>query len=99
MCDTSSVRETVGELLSYLATADMHLKEELVLKIAILAERFRVDDAWYVDVVLSLVKSAGDYVSEEIWYRVVQIVTNEGDALQAYAAKAVWDALEEHVGP
>lgn len=46
----------------------MHLKEELVLKIAILAERFRVSDEWYVDVVLSLVKGAGDYVSEEIWY-------------------------------
>lgn len=95
MCDTTSVRETVAELLSYLETADMHLKEELVLKIAILAERFRVTDEWYVDVCLSLVKSAGDYVSEGIWYRLVQIVTNEGDAIQAYAAKEVWAALEK----
>ena len=38
----------------------MHLKEELVLKIAILAERFRSEHEWYVDVILSLVKSAGD---------------------------------------
>ena len=99
MCDTSSVKETVSELLSYLDTADMNLKEELVLKIAILAERYRVEDQWYVDVVLALVKSAGDHVSEEIWYRVVQIVTNEGDALQAYAAKAVWEALENERMP
>ena len=42
MCDTSTVKETVAELLSYLEMADMHLKEELVLKIAILAERYRV---------------------------------------------------------
>ena len=70
-----------------------------MLKIAILAERFRVSDEWYVDVVLSLVKNAGDYVSEEIWYRVVQIVTNEGDALQAYAAREVWNTLSEERFP
>ena len=46
-----------------------------------------------VDVVLSLITSAGDYVSEEIWYRAVQIITNQGDELQAYAAKKVWNAL------
>ena len=93
MCDRSTVKETVAELLSYLETADMHLKEELVLKIAILAERFRAQHEWYVDVVLALVKAAGDYVSEEIWYRVVQIITNQGDDLQRYAAQEVWRAL------
>ena len=60
MCDSTTVKETVAELLSYLTTADMHLKEELVLKIAILAERFCTEHEWYVDVVLSLVKAAGD---------------------------------------
>jgi len=93
MCDSTSVKETVAELLAYLETADMHLKEELVLKIAILAERFGTDHEWYVDVILSLITNAGDFVSEEIWYRVVQIITNEGDALQAYAARRVWAAL------
>ena len=63
MFDTSTVAETVSELLTYLDTADMNLKEELVLKIAILAERYRVSDEWYVDVVISLIKAAGDYVS------------------------------------
>ena len=99
MCDTSTVAETVSELLTYLDTADMNLKEELVLKIAILAERYRVSDEWYVDVVISLIKAAGDYVSEEIWYRGIQIITNEGDALQAYAAKEVWNALKNETFP
>lgn len=39
----------------------------------------------YVDVILQLVEKAGDFVSDDIWYRVVQIVTNNDD-LQAYAA-------------
>merc|ERR1740130_1905942 len=69
------------------------VKEEVVLKIAILAERFNPDHEWYVDVVLQLIKLAGDQVSEEIWYRVIQIITNQGDELQKYATETVWRAL------
>jgi AP-2 complex subunit alpha len=99
MCDTSSVKETVSELLVYLAAADAGIKEELVLKIAILSERFASDHAWYVDVVIQLIKSAGDYVADEIWYRVVQIVTNQGDDLQKHATEAVWRSLTEERYP
>jgi len=38
--------------------------------------------------VLKLISMAGDHVSEEIWYRVVQIVTNNPE-LQPYAARTV----------
>mmetsp|Transcript_40767 Transcript_40767/g.67711 ORF Transcript_40767/g.67711 Transcript_40767/m.67711 type:complete len:987 (-) Transcript_40767:172-3132(-) len=99
MCDTASVKETVSELLTYLASADLSIREELVLKIAILAERFAADHQWYVDVVLQLIKSAGDNVSEEIWYRVVQIITNQGDDLQKYATEMVWRALQSESMP
>lgn len=94
MCDSSTVKETVSELLNYLAGSDLSIREELVLKIAILAERFATDQQWYVDVVLQLIKSAGDNVSEEIWYRVVQIITNQGEDLQKYATETVWRALQ-----
>jgi len=61
-----------------------------VLKIAILAEKFAVDYTWYVDTILSLIRLAGDYVSEEVWYRVVQIVINRED-VQGYAAKTCFE--------
>uniref|UniRef100_A0A7S4F9F0 AP-2 complex subunit alpha n=1 Tax=Chrysotila carterae TaxID=13221 RepID=A0A7S4F9F0_CHRCT len=99
MCDTSTVHETVAELLTYLQAADTSIREELVLKVAILAERFATDNQWYVDVVLKLIKEAGDYVSEEIWYRVVQIITNQGDDLQKYATETAWKALSEEAMP
>ena len=44
-----------------------------VLKVAILAEKYATDYKWYVDVILNLIRLAGDYVSEEVWYRVIQI--------------------------
>lgn len=61
-----------------------------VLKVAILAEKYAVDYSWYVDTILNLIRIAGDYVSEEVWYRVIQIVINRDD-VQGYAAKTVFE--------
>eukprot|EP00727_Mastigamoeba_balamuthi_P009684 m51a1_g5338 Adaptor protein complex 2 (AP-2), alpha subunit (1044) ;mRNA; r:422924-427144 len=93
MCDAASGKEILSELLDYLATsADAAIKEELALKIAILAERFAAGRAGYVDTVVRLVNIAGDYVGDEIWFRVVKLVTNCED-VQEYAARAVLRAL------
>lgn len=93
MCDKSNAEEIVGEMLSYLETADYSIREEMVLKVAILAEKYASDYTWYVDVILNLIRIAGDYVSEEVWYRVIQIVINRDD-VQGYAAKTVFEALQ-----
>ncbi|BGP29605.1 hypothetical protein JCM10296v2_001344 [Rhodotorula toruloides] len=92
MCDTSNAKAIVGELLKYLAVADYTLREEMVLKIAILTEKFATDYEWYVDTVLALMTTAGDHVGEEVWYRIVQIVTNT-EELQEYAARKVFEVL------
>ena len=60
------------------------------MKVAILAEKYATDYKWYVDVILNLIRLAGDYVSEEVWYRVIQIVINRED-VQGYAAKTVFE--------
>jgi len=60
------------------------------LKIAILSEKFAVDFTWYVDTILNLIRLAGDYVSEEVWYRIIQIVINTDD-VQGYAAKTCFE--------
>lgn len=93
MCDKSIAQSLVKELLSYLAIADYAIKDEMVLKLAILAERFAPDMRWYVDTVLQLLNIAGDFVSDDIWHRVVQIVTNRED-LQKYAASRMYHAME-----
>ncbi len=63
-----------------------------VLKIAILSEKFAVDFTWYVDTILNLIRLAGDYVSEEVWYRIIQIVINTED-VQGYAAKTCFEVI------
>uniref|UniRef100_A0A8C4TD89 AP-2 complex subunit alpha n=1 Tax=Erpetoichthys calabaricus TaxID=27687 RepID=A0A8C4TD89_ERPCA len=93
MCDRSNAQQIVAEMLNYLETADYSIREEIVLKVAILAEKYAVDYTWYVDTILNLIRIAGDYVSEEVWYRVIQIVINRED-VQGYAAKTVFEALQ-----
>ena len=86
MCDTSNAQAVVTELLRYLQHADYAIREEMVLKLAILTEKFALDVQWYVDMSLRLISMAGDHVSDEVWQRVIQIVTNN-EELQEYAAK------------
>lgn len=67
VCDRGSAEGIVNELLTYLVTSDFAIREELTLKIAILAEKFAVTLPWYVEVILTLLDKAGDYVSDDIW--------------------------------
>lgn len=93
MCDRTNAETIVQEMLDYLESADYSIREEMVLKVAILSEKYAVDYSWYVDVILNLIRIAGDYVSEEVWFRVIQIVVNRED-VQGYAAKTVFEALQ-----
>lgn len=86
MCDPSNSVPIVSELLKYLQNADFAIREEMVLKIAILTEKYATDIQWYVDISLRLIAMAGDHVSDEVWQRVIQIVTNN-EELQVYAAQ------------
>ncbi|XP_076887222.1 AP-2 complex subunit alpha-2-like [Bidens hawaiensis] len=94
MCDISNAKDIVEELLQYLGTAEFTMREELALKAAILAEKFAPDLSWYVDVILQLIDKAGDFISNDIWFRVVQFVTNNED-LQPYAALKAREYLDK----
>jgi AP-2 complex subunit alpha len=93
MCDTTNAQPIVNELLKYLQTADFSIREEMTLKIAILTEKYATDAQWYIDISLRLLAMAGDHVSDEVWQRVVQIVTNN-EELQAYAAQHIFEYLK-----
>ena len=87
MCDTDNAERIVDELVAHLVLADAAIREEMVLKIAILTENYATDLRWYVDNILKLISISGDHVSDPIWHRVVQIVTNHPQGgLQVYAA-------------
>jgi AP-2 complex subunit alpha len=89
---TATAPGVVDELLRELPHADYSLREELVLKAAVLAERFPLSSEWYVDSMLRLMEAAGDTVVDDVWHSVVQLVAGE-QQLQKYAAEKVVEAL------
>lgn len=93
MCDPTNATTIVSELLKYLQSADYAIREEMVLKIAILTEKYATEYQWYVDISLRLISMAGDHVSDEVWQRVIQIVTNN-EELQVYAAQTILQHIQ-----
>ncbi|CAM9880562.1 unnamed protein product, partial [Ectocarpus fasciculatus] len=93
MADETNGAEIVEELVTYLAASGAAIREEMVLKIAILAEKFTDDLNWYVDKMLEMIAVAGDSVAGAVWHRIIQIVTNHKD-LQAYAAERLFATLQ-----
>ncbi|GBM58752.1 AP-2 complex subunit alpha-2 [Araneus ventricosus] len=93
LCDRSNIIEVIEQMFEYLEDCDMIVKEEVVLKIAVLAENYFCDLKCYIDVILKLLKFYGEYVTKAVWYRFIQLVTNNKD-LRGYAAKTLFDALQ-----
>lgn len=52
-----------------------------MLKIAILAEKYAENLIWYVNVIVQLIKNAE--VENDIWYRILQIITGTSNFTQA----------------
>jgi AP-2 complex subunit alpha len=93
MCGSHNYKDIVADLLNYLSIADFAIREELVVKIALLGEKFAIEDyQWYINTILQLVSLGGDVVKDDIWHRVVVIVTNNA-GLQEYSSRTVFEAL------
>eukprot|EP00931_Biecheleriopsis_adriatica_P053406 TRINITY_DN31241_c0_g1_i1.p1 TRINITY_DN31241_c0_g1~~TRINITY_DN31241_c0_g1_i1.p1 ORF type:complete len:1000 (+),score=222.72 TRINITY_DN31241_c0_g1_i1:190-3189(+) len=107
LCRPENWQQIVDELLEILSESDALLQEELVLKIAILAEKNAPSFVWYVDVVFKMLESAPDAVSDDVWYRVVQVVTGFDDGqnisdrqtLQRHAAGNAYKNLTSQRAP
>jgi len=94
-----NVEVVVEELINVLSASEASIKDEMVVKIAILAERYYPSFKWYVDTMLQVILVAGDHVASQVWYRVVQVVVNNKD-IHEYAAEKMFAAVQsKHCHP
>ncbi|KAH3683912.1 hypothetical protein WICPIJ_005112 [Wickerhamomyces pijperi] len=66
----------ISELFKVLKRSDHTLRAEIALKISHLSEKYATSATWYVTTMLELIDIAGPALSDVIWERVVQIVSN-----------------------
>mmetsp|Transcript_39540 Transcript_39540/g.62810 ORF Transcript_39540/g.62810 Transcript_39540/m.62810 type:complete len:980 (+) Transcript_39540:99-3038(+) len=102
LCRPENWNTITQTLLDVLGNCDALLQEELVLKIAILAEKNARTFMLYVDVVFKMLESAPDAVNDDVWYRVVQVVTGFEDGenstgLQRHAASEAFKRLSSEL--
>ncbi|EGR33264.1 hypothetical protein IMG5_057290 [Ichthyophthirius multifiliis] len=98
MCTQNTAKKIVEELLAYAEEkVDLLIREELVLKIAILAEKYADNLIWYIDCIIKLITSSGDYVTDDIWFRVIQMIVGFGKEsnpeLQKHAALRLFQSI------
>ena len=98
MSDATNAEHIVNELCNFLDEADSVMKEDMVIKIALITENNAKGSQhqmqWYIDTILKVLLGAGDYVSQNVWHRVVHLVTNT-PALQEYAAEKFMLAVQQ----
>jgi len=95
VCDEHNANEVISELLSHLQDSmdlQPEFKEEMVLRIAVLAERHAKSSRWYLEKIIRLLEGGGEHAGDDVWHRVVQIIANQED-LQQYAALRMYKAL------
>ncbi|KAL0221675.1 hypothetical protein RCL1_001529 [Eukaryota sp. TZLM3-RCL] len=104
--DEQNSKQVVGQLLDLLTesiqTVDgvetdlpSFLKEEIVLRVAILAEscaHSQSEQLWYIDSLFTLITQGGDAVIDALWYRVVHFITNN-ESVQKYSFDKSYSAL------
>jgi AP-2 complex subunit alpha len=91
--DKHNASSMVADLVVALSTAEETLREDIVVKIAILAERFYENIRWYVDTMIEVIVVAGDHVAEAVWYRIVQTVINN-EEVHEYAAQKLFNSVQ-----
>ena len=93
LADEENVRDIVDELLLILPGTDTGIKEDFVVKIAILTEKFYGGElVWYIDTMVRMILLAGDFVAEAIWHRIVLIITNHPE-VHEYAAEKLLESV------
>lgn len=107
-CNPSTFNIIIPKLLDYFPVADLGIRSEIAIKIAILAEKFATDSTWYVNTMLKLLSigggstgsssgnsySAVNYTGNEIWERIVQIIVNNED-LQVKSCRSIINLLKK----
>ncbi|KTW28026.1 hypothetical protein T552_01888 [Pneumocystis carinii B80] len=94
-CDSNNTKTIVNELIHYLENANRGIKEDIAIRIAILAEKHVTERQWYVDIMLQLINISKEHIGDDILHRFIQVIENNKE-LQKYSAKTILKYLKNN---
>ncbi|ELP92018.1 AP-1 complex subunit gamma-1, putative [Entamoeba invadens IP1] len=96
LVNENNVVALVKELLTFLQMSDIQFKQDVVVKICWLADKFGPDTKWKFDSILETIVIAGDIVPEEVTWNFVMLI-QQNIELQNYAVRRLFEALKKDV--
>lgn len=94
-CRAATVDQVLQELVECLdKPTPAEFKQEVVLRVAVLAEKFSTGLEWYLGVAVRLLNQCEEeYAPEDLWHRIVHIVSSASGEEQRVAALQMYRAL------
>lgn len=102
-CNENNYTRITSRFLDFFSTAEPSLKNDISIKVALLAERFATESIWYISTMLRLLSLGGQSTKTnasdgkpagEVWERIIQIIVNN-PAVQKQATKYVINLLRK----
>ena len=81
------------ELIAFLETAEPEFKTQCSSSMVTSAEKYAPSKRCHIDTLFDVLKTAGNYVRDDVTFSTVQLVSAECGDLQPYVTREAWRAI------
>eukprot|EP01006_Ploeotia_vitrea_P027094 TRINITY_DN59966_c0_g1_i1.p1 TRINITY_DN59966_c0_g1~~TRINITY_DN59966_c0_g1_i1.p1 ORF type:complete len:878 (-),score=103.16 TRINITY_DN59966_c0_g1_i1:1901-4534(-) len=96
LVNPSNIRLLVPDLINFLSVAPQDLKQDITTKICSVVDRYAPNPQWHVDTLIKVLTLAGSFVPESVGHKLVGLITQSPQGLQAYCVKAFWGVMRQN---
>lgn len=89
----NNIKNMTKELLVFLDKADPEFKSLCSSKLCLCAEQYSPGTKWQIDTVISVLKTAGNYVRDDVVGNLIQLIS-ENTSLHSYTVHQLWSQLQ-----
>ena len=90
-CTSKTAKKSINDILQFLAICDTDMKEDTIMKIVLLVEKFATGQAWYIDTFIQLSQYS---TSKNLWQTAITSI-RQHQYLFEYATLACIEALSK----
>lgn len=92
LINSNNIKNMTKELLVFLDKADPEFKSLCSSKLCLCAEQYSPGTRWQIDTVISVLKTAGNYVRDDVVGNLIQLIS-ENSSLHSYTVHQLWCQL------
>ena len=95
LINENNVKQIVKELIDYLISSEVELKEAIVAKLCLALEVYSPSKQWTIDTLTQILSVAGSFVPDEVISSTAHIISSSPE-LQAYSVHKLFRALKDN---